>query len=176
VMVEREGSLEREIIPLQACMVGTSSVVGASLPIGEREAEPPSQISYVDLDSGMRRSELHRVQHPHVEVGWREILSWYSVERAMEIVMDPSVAQQDFLCMGNTGTPDWHWDPGGITYHFLGRLVACVLEGTVGQAVEHVHVLREFGSAPVANQFMGRLPRLFWYDIHTRDHGVVSTP
>ena len=75
LMEQSEGTLERQIIPLQACMDGTSSVVGSSLPIGEREAEPPSQISYVDLDSGMRRSELHRVQHPLVEVGWREILS-----------------------------------------------------------------------------------------------------
>ena len=81
---------------------------------------------------------MHRVQHPHVEVGWREILSWYSVERAMEIVMDPSVAQQEFLCMGNTGTPDWHWDPGGITYRFPGRSADYVLESTVGLVVEHV--------------------------------------
>ena len=120
----------------------------------------------------MRRSELHKVQHPHVEVGWREILSWYSVERAMEIVMDPSVAQQDFLCMENTGTPDWHWDPGGITYRFPGRSADYVLESTVGLVVEHV----QFRSAPVANQFMGRLPRLSWHDIHTRAHGVVNTP
>ena len=55
--------------------------------------EPPSQISYIDLVSGMRRSELHRVQHPHVEVGWREILSWYPVDWVMEIVVDPGVVQ-----------------------------------------------------------------------------------
>ena len=90
----------------------------------------------------------------------------------MEIVMDPSVAQQEFLCMGNTGTPDWHWDPGGTTYRFPVRSADYVLESTVGLAVEHV----QFRSAPVANQFMGRLPRLSWHDIHTRDHGVVSTP
>ena len=70
LMVQPEGTLECQIIPLQACMDGTSSIVGSPLPVGEREAEPPSQVSYVDLDSGMRRSELHRVQHPHVEVGW----------------------------------------------------------------------------------------------------------
>jgi len=61
------------------------------LPIGERETTLPSQISCVDLGSGMRRSELHKMQHPHVGlvlcardcafnpslgVGWREILSW----------------------------------------------------------------------------------------------------
>ena len=94
----------------------------------------------------------------------------------MEIVMDPSVAQQDFLCMGNTGTPDWHWDLGGITYHFLGRSIDYVLEGTVGLAVEHAHSLGECRSAPVANQCMSRHPRFSWYDTHIRDHEVVNIP
>ena len=84
LMVQPESTLQHQIIPLQVCMDGTSRVVGSSLPIGEREAEPPSQVSDVDLDSGMRRSELHRIQQPRVEIGWREILSWYSVEQTMD--------------------------------------------------------------------------------------------
>ena len=44
------------------------------------------------------------MQHPHVEVGWREILSWYPVEWVMEIVVDPGVVQQEFPGAGNTGT------------------------------------------------------------------------
>ena len=94
----------------------------------------------------------------------------------MEMVMDPSVVQQEFLGVGHTGTPDWHWDPGGITYRFPGRSVDYVLEGTVGLAVEHAHSLGGFRSAPVANQFMGRLPRLSWYDTYTRGHRVVNIP
>ena len=90
----------------------------------------------------------------------------------MMIVVDPGVVQQEFLGVGHIGTPDWHWDPGGITYRFPGRSADYVLESTVDLAVEHV----QFRSTPVANQFMGRLPRLSWHDIHTRDHRVVSTP
>ena len=135
-------------------MDGTSSIVGTPLPIGERETESPSQISYVDLVSRMRQSGLHRVQHPHVEVGWREILSWYPVEWVMEIVVDLGVVQQDLPGARNIGTLDWHWDLGGITYHFPGRSIDYVLEDTVGLAGEHVHLLGEFWSAPVANQFM----------------------
>ena len=50
------------------------------------------------------------------------------------------------------------------------------MEGTVGLAVEHAHLLGEFRSAPVANQFMGRLPRLSWYNICTRGHRVINIP
>ena len=81
------------------------------------------------------------MQHPHVEVGWQEILSWYPVEWVMMIVVDPSVVQQEFPGVGNTGTPDWHWDLGGTTCRFPGRSVDYVLEGTVGLAVEHAHLL-----------------------------------
>ena len=93
LMVQPEGTVERQIIPLQSCIGRASSIIGSPLPIGEREVEPPSQISYVDWVSGMRRSGLHRVQHPHVEVGWQEILSWYPVEWVMEIVVDLGVVQ-----------------------------------------------------------------------------------
>lgn len=81
-----------------------SSVIGSPLPIGERETWLPSHISCVDLCSEMRRSELHRAQHPNfwvvlcagvracdpfLGVGWREIMSWYPVEWAMEMVGGP---------------------------------------------------------------------------------------
>ena len=91
LMVQLEGTLECQSSPIHAYIDGASNIVGSPLSIGEREAEPPSQISYVDLVSRMRRLELHRVQHSHVEVGWREILSWYSVEWAMEIMVDPGI-------------------------------------------------------------------------------------
>ena len=55
-------------------------------------------------------------------------------------------------------------------------MVDYVLEGIVGLAVEHAHLLGEFRSAPVANQFMDRLPRLSWYDTCTRGHRVISIP
>ena len=48
------------------------------------------------------------------------------------------------------------------------------MEGIVGLAVEHAHSLGEFRLAPVANQFMGRLLGLSWYDICTRGHGVIN--
>ena len=81
----------------------------------------------------MRRPELHRVQHPHdgvvlcagvrafdpsLRVGWQEILSWHPVEWTMEMVVDPGGAQHEFPGIGDAGSPDWHWDPGGTTYHF----------------------------------------------------------
>lgn len=50
------------------------------------------------------------------------------------------------------------------------------MEGTVGLAVGHVHSLGDFRSAPVAKQFMGRLPWLSWYDTYTWDHRVVNIP
>lgn len=61
LMVQLQGTLECQISPLQACIDRASSILGSPLSIGEREAEPPSQTSYVDLVSRMRRSELHRV-------------------------------------------------------------------------------------------------------------------
>ena len=73
------------------------------------------------------------------------------MEWVIEMVVDPGVVQQEFPGAGNTGTPDWHWDLGRTTCHFPGRLVDYVLEGTVGLAVEHAHLLGEFGLAPVAN-------------------------
>ena len=36
------------------------------------------------------------MRHPLVKVGWREILSWYSVEWVMEMVVDSGVVQQEF--------------------------------------------------------------------------------
>jgi len=72
------------------------------------------------------------VQHPHVgvvlcegvhafdpslRVGWREILSWYPVEWTMEMVVDPSGAQQEFPRIRDAGISDWNWDLGGTTYH-----------------------------------------------------------
>ena len=87
--------------------MGLAARLGHLWPL-QRETELPSQISCVDLDSGMRRPELQRVQHlqvrvargagvhafdPSLGVGWREILSWYPVEWVMEIVMHRGVAQ-----------------------------------------------------------------------------------
>ena len=115
-----------------------------------------------------------RDRHPHVEVGWREILSWYPVEWVMEIVVDLGVVQQEFPSVGSTETPDQHWDLGGNTYCFLGRSVDYVLEGTVGLAVEHAHLLGDFRSASMANQFMGRPPGLSWYDTCTQGHRVIN--
>ena len=48
------------------------------------------------------------------------------------------------------------------------------LGGTVDLAVERAHLLGEFRSAPVANQFMDKLLWLSSYDDCTRDHGVIS--
>ena len=107
-MVHLEGTLEHRSSPLQAYIDGASSTVGSPLAIGEREMELPSQISCIGLDSGMIRPELHKVQHlhagvvlcagvrafdPSLRVGWQEILSWYLMEWAMEMVVDPSLAQ-----------------------------------------------------------------------------------
>ena len=71
------------------------NIISSPLRIGLRETKLPSQISCVVLDSRTRRSELHRVQHPHVGVapcvgvhafdpslgiGCQKILNWYPVE------------------------------------------------------------------------------------------------
>jgi len=99
-----------------------STTIGSPLPFGERETELPSQISCVDLDSEMRQSELHKVQHPHVGVvlcarvhafdpslgvGWQAILSWYPVEwtRLMEMVIVWSKAQWELLVTEGTRGP-----------------------------------------------------------------------
>ena len=73
---------------------------------------------------------MHRVHHPHVEVGWREILSWYPVEWTMEMVVDPGGAQQEFPITGDAGILNWHWDLGGTTYHFPGIPIDYNLEGS----------------------------------------------
>ena len=60
-MVYLDGTLEHRRSPLLVYIDGASRIFGSPFPIGEKEMEPPSKISYADLDSGMRRSELHRV-------------------------------------------------------------------------------------------------------------------
>lgn len=89
----------------------------------ERETELPSQISSVDVGSRMRRSQLHRLQHPHVGivlcagvrafdpslgVGWKEILSCYPMEWAMEMMVDLGVAQQELPGTEDTGNANWY--------------------------------------------------------------------
>ena len=54
LMVQLEGTLEWKRSPRKAYIDGASNIIGSPLPIGEREKEPPSQISYVDLNSRMR--------------------------------------------------------------------------------------------------------------------------
>ena len=54
LMVQLEGTLECQSNTLQAYIDRANNTVGSPLPIGERETKTPSQISYVDLDSGMR--------------------------------------------------------------------------------------------------------------------------
>ena len=137
----------------------------------------------------MRRPELHRVQHLHVGVvlgvgvrafdpslgvGWREILSWYLVEWTMEMVMDLGGAHQEFPSTGDVGSPDWHWDPRGTTYHFPCIPIDYDLEGIFDLPVERAPPLGEFQSAPVANQFMDRLLGLPFYDDCTQDHRMIS--
>ena len=50
-------------------------------------------------------------------VGWREILSWYSVEwaRLLEMVVVWSEAQWELSDIEGTGGPGWHWDPNGVS-------------------------------------------------------------
>ena len=133
---------------------------------------------------------MHKAQHPHVGVvracagvcafdpslgvGWRKILSWYLVEWTMEMVVDPGEAQQEFPGTGDARRPNWHWDPGGTTYHFPCIPVDDDLEGIVDLAVEHAHSLGESRSTPVADQFMDKLFWFSWYGICTRDHWVIS--
>lgn len=88
---------------------------------------------------------------PSLGVGWQEILSWYSMEWAMEMVVDLSVAQHELPGTRDTGIPNWHWNLGGTIYHSPHMSVDYDLDGTIDLAVEHAHLLREFRSAAVAN-------------------------
>lgn len=45
---------------------------------------------------------------PSLGVGWQEILSWYPVDWAMEMMVDLGVPQQVLPGSGDTGSPDWH--------------------------------------------------------------------
>lgn len=64
----------------------------------------------------------------------------------MEMAVDPGGAQQEFPGTGDAGIPDWHWDPGGNTYHF-----PCIsVEYNQDGAVEHALLLGQSRSAPVA--------------------------
>ena len=69
----------------------------------------------------------------------------------MEMVMNRGVAQQELPCTRVTESSDWHWDLGGITYHFPGMSVDYGLEGIVDLAVERAHSLGEFQQALVSN-------------------------
>lgn len=74
---------------------------------------------------------------------------------------------RSFQALGMLEALDWHWYPGGTTYHFPGILVDCDLEGIVDLIVQCAPPLGEFWLAPVANQFMDRLLGLTWYDVCT---------
>ena len=99
-------------------MTRLSTLLGHHFPLEEGETELPSQISYVDLDSGMTRPKLHKVQHPHVGVhafdpsgiGWRDILIWYTVESVglMEMGIVYSKSQWELLDTEGTRGPCWH--------------------------------------------------------------------
>lgn len=143
-----------------------NNTIGSPFPIRDREMKLPSQISCVDLDSGMRQSNLHKVQHPHVKVflcagvcafnpslavGWQDILSWYPMEWAMDMVVDTGVSQQYIPVIWDTKSPNWHWDLGGTTYHFPGMSIDYNLDGTVYLEVEHTHSLGESQLALVSN-------------------------
>lgn len=123
LLLQLECTLGCESNPLRAYIDGVGNTVRLTFPIGQRETKLPSQISCVDQDSEMRQLELHRVQHPHagvvlcagvcafgasLGVGWREILSWYLVEWAMEMMVDLGVAQQELQNTGDTDSTDVH--------------------------------------------------------------------
>ena len=72
-----------------------------------------------------------RTFNPSLGFGWQEVLSWYPVEWAMEMVVDPSVGQQEFPGIEDARIPDWHWDLGGTTNHFPGIPVDYDMDGIV---------------------------------------------
>jgi len=111
--------------------------------------------------------------NPSLGFGWQEILSWYLVQWAMEMVVVQHEAQQELSYIGDTGSPDWHWYLGGTTYHSPDILVDCNCGGVVGLAVEHTHLLGDFWSIPTTNQFVGKLRGFSWYDSCAWDHTTI---
>jgi len=103
--------LERWGNPTRTCIDEVGSTSRLPLYIREGEAESPLQILCVDQDGKRRRHELRRVQpleagglvpytgvhalDPSLGVGWREILSWCSMEWAkhMGLVIGHSESQ-----------------------------------------------------------------------------------
>jgi len=70
---------------------------------------------------------------------------------AMLMVVDRHEAQHELSCIGDTGSPNWHWDPSGTTYHSPDMLIYCDHGGVVGLVVEHTHLLWEFWPVPTTN-------------------------
>jgi len=94
---------------LQAYIERVCSIVRLPLHVGRRLVELPRQIVYVDQDSETRQHELQKAQHsqggvvmyigalafdPSHAVGWREVLSWYPMERVRCWAISMAIAQQ----------------------------------------------------------------------------------
>lgn len=92
----------------------------------------------------------------------------------MEMEVDPGGAQQEFPGTGDAGSPDWHWDPRGTTYHFPCMSIDYNRDGVVDLAVEHALLLGQSRSTPMVDQFMDKLFWFSWYGICTRDHWVIN--
>jgi len=91
----------------------------------------------------------------------------------MDMAVEQHEAQQELSCIGDIGSPDWHWDPSGTTYHSLDIPVDCDRGGVVGLVVEHTHSLEDFWPEPATNQFVGRLLVLSWFDSCAWDHTTI---
>jgi len=96
------------------------------------------------------------------------------MEWTTKMVVDPSGAQHEFPSTGDAGSPYWHWDPRKTTYHFPSISVDYNLEGIIDLAIKHAPPLGEFRLAPMANQLLGKLLGLSWYDNCTRGLRTIS--
>ena len=59
----------------------------------------------------------------------------------MEMAVNPGGAQQEFLGTRDVGSPDWHWDLGGTTYHFPCMSIDYNWDGAIDLKIEYALLL-----------------------------------
>ena len=105
------------------------------------------------------------MQHPHVGVGWKEILSWYPVEwaRLMKMIVVWSKAQWELLDIEGARGSGWHWDPGEASYPISNMWYGYGIDEVVNPVPECMHSFGEIQLMLVARWFVSRLHWLFWH-------------
>jgi len=116
---------------------------------------------------------------PSLEVGWREILSWYLMDLARRLDASMAIVQQRLWITIEARGPDCCWDPGGILHHIMesvGDGSSYVMDSVVGHTYLFISP-SEFLIALVIgwiDRGAGRFHELSWHGGRAWDYRMIN--